>query len=201
MTGRYFVPSRRARTHQKIAPILPGYHHRHMKATSIKIQYVESPSHFIPLQSIRNVPLDDYNTFGSYLTKLPLMMINSSRLLVTNAAFKLAGKTEEDAIKFYITVDLNVPPPPEYVNDLPDMWCLHAAGRAISQTLDRLRSSGYIEYWLNLANTLNLNLEIVSTTTPDKYFKSDSIGYLVVYHDIAGNEWYAAVNKTPTYCR
>lgn len=178
MAGRYFIP-RKPKPVAPVVPVIPGYKRIYVKPHTLKIEFSNNPTVFVSA-AILNVK-HNYDTYGGYLTKLPLLMINTSRLAVTIMAFKSTDK----ALCFYINTDLNI--------NQCESNC-----DTISSTIHRLRSSGYIEYWTSLAVATNLNLEIIDSCNPIKYINPTAENYLKIHQD-DDNQWFASVEQTPTY--
>lgn len=93
-------------------------------------------------------------TLNAYTNKLPIMVINTARLLYTVDAFKFRNNLKQtsvsvQALEFYVNTDLKY----RSIREPPNMQ--------FSQMLHRLRSNGYGGYIFDLARELNLNVDVV----------------------------------------
>lgn len=136
----------------------------------------------------------------AYANKLPIMVINVSRLLYTTSAFVLRNRNvssmsaTQQALEFYVKTDLK-----HRKTSLPP-------NQQFSQFLHRLKSSGYTDYIFDLARETNLNIDyILDSRVAARYIKvagepgkeySSETGYLTVIHE-SDNKWYVKTTKTP----
>lgn len=136
----------------------------------------------------------------SYANKLPIMVLNVSRLLYTTEAFALQTVTADaldtsatqKSLEFYIRTDLRCRNRKQMPNE------------QFSDFLHRLRSSGYDDYIFELAYELNLNVDfVINTNLVSRYKKvcptnkpnSQSNGYITVIHN--EDRWYVKTTSRP----
>jgi len=136
-----------------------------------------------------------------YANKLPIMVLNISRLLYTTEAFAIQRNSDggdgvlvsQKALEFFLKTDL------EHckTDDLPP-------NEKFSNFIHRLKSTGYIEYIFALARELNLNVDfVINSNVICRYKKLNTVngltstgtGYLTVVHN--ENRWYVKTTTTP----
>lgn len=139
-----------------------------------------------------------------YQSKLPIMCVNYQRLVFTIRAFEFLHKINRnariDAIDFLLNHDLKLNAGGvSGGKDLHKKATVVPANKQFSILLHRLRSSGYREYFFELALHLEYDLEFMRTTVTDrvyvyKNFQKKSRGVLTVFHDDA-SRWFATISK------
>lgn len=129
-----------------------------------------------------------------YANKLPIMCMNVSRYTYTVEAFYFKNPQNKNCIteslEFYLRTDIN------------NRNCEEPPNEQFSNFLHRLKSNGYEDYIFDLANSLNLNVDLIyeprilyrfirTTTTP--------IGYITAYCDNRNGSlrWYVKTTKYP----
>lgn len=154
-----------------------------------------------------------------YANKLPIMVINTARLLYTTEAFALQlqrvgggeASVSQRALEFYIETDLKhcstfstYNANSNNIDDFNNDSQPYPPNEKFSNFIHRLRSNGYMDYIFELARRLNLNVDyVVDRNIVCRYKRVETSntnvslgsGYLTVVQN--ENRWYVKTTTAP----